>query len=93
MILSGSVARSVASRAGVNAFGLTPLPGTDNEVVRFTLEVDLSDMAHPRDELGRILRYWAGAMKDLELAPGDKQDIYDSAYQRVGSWTVNADAE
>jgi hypothetical protein len=27
-----------------------------------------------------------------DLEPGDKQDIYDSGYDRVGSWTVSADA-
>jgi alkanesulfonate monooxygenase SsuD/methylene tetrahydromethanopterin reductase-like flavin-dependent oxidoreductase (luciferase family) len=28
-----------------------------------------------------------------DLEPGDKQDIYDSGYTRVGSWAVAADAE
>jgi hypothetical protein len=57
--------------------------------VKFTLEVNLAGMADPRDELGRILRYWGGAMKQLDrLAPGDQQDIYDSAYTKVGSWAV-----
>jgi len=32
-------------------------------------------------------------MKDLDLEPGDKQDIYDSGHTRVGSWAVSADAE
>jgi hypothetical protein len=62
--------------------------------VRFVLDVNLPETDDAAAELGRILRYWGGAMKDLgELAPGDKQDIYDSAYQRVGSWTVSAEAE
>ena len=58
--------------------------------MKFTLEVDLSQTADdPRDELGRILRYWAGAMKQLDdLGPGDRQDIYDFAYTKVGSWTI-----
>ena len=35
-----------------------------------------------------------GAMSDLDdLEPGDKQDIYDSAYNRIGSWSVTADGE
>ncbi|MBW8710687.1 MAG: hypothetical protein JF631_06345 [Mycobacterium sp.] len=56
--------------------------------------MNLPDDADACDELGRILRYWGGAMKDFdELEPGDKQDIYDSAYNRVGSWAVSADAE
>jgi hypothetical protein len=62
--------------------------------VRFVLDVNLPDTADVRRELGRILRYWGGAMKDLDdLEPGDKQDIYDSDYNRVGSWSVSADSE
>jgi hypothetical protein len=62
--------------------------------MRFVLEVNLPDTADAKKELGRILRYWGGAMKDLDdLEPGDKQDIYDSGYTRVGSWSVSADAE
>ena len=62
--------------------------------VRFVLDVNLPDDSDVRIEIGRILRYWARAMKDFDaLEPGDKQDIYDSAYNRVGSWTVSADAE
>jgi hypothetical protein len=65
------------------------LPTKHNESVKFTLEVNLAGMADPRDELGRIIRYWGGAMKQLDgLKPGDRQDIYDSAYTKVGSWTV-----
>jgi hypothetical protein len=53
------------------------------------LDVNLPDDAYLRGELGRILRYWGGAMKQLDcLAPGDQRDIYDSAYTKVGSWTV-----
>lgn len=53
------------------------------------MDVNLPDNSDVRDELGRILRYWGGAMKQLDgLAPGDKQDIYDSAYAKVGSWAV-----
>jgi hypothetical protein len=62
--------------------------------VRFELKVNLPDTADINAEVGRILRYWGGAMKDLtELEAGDKQDIYDSSYSLVGSWSVSADAE
>jgi hypothetical protein len=62
--------------------------------MKFVLEVNLPDTADAKKELGRILRYWGGAMKDLDdLEPGDKQDIYESGYSRVGSWSVRADAE
>jgi hypothetical protein len=67
------------------------LPTKHNETVKFTLEVNLAGMADPCNELGRILRYWGGAMKQMDgLAPGDQQDIYDSASAKVGSWTVTA---
>jgi hypothetical protein len=61
--------------------------------MRFVLEVDLDagklageDRAA---ELGRILRYWAGAMKQMPpLAPGDRQDLSDSDYTVVGAWRI-----
>ena len=62
--------------------------------MRFVLDVNLPDDADTCAEVGRILRYWGGAMTDLDdLEPGDKQDIYDAAYNRVGSWSVTADGE
>lgn len=62
--------------------------------VRFVLDVHLPDDADACAEVGRILRYWGEAMEDLDdLEPGDKQDVYDSAYNRIGSWTVSADTE
>jgi hypothetical protein len=61
--------------------------------MRFVLEVDLAAGRLAGDdraaELGRILRYWAGAMKQmLPLAPGDRQDLSDSDYTVVGAWRV-----
>jgi hypothetical protein len=60
--------------------------------MRFLLEVDLDAGGLTGDirgaELGRILRYWGGAMKDVELAPGARQDLMDSNYTRVGEWRV-----
>jgi hypothetical protein len=58
--------------------------------MRFVMEVDLSAMADGReqDELSRILRYWAGAVKQLDLRPGLSQAIYDSEYTEVGSWAI-----
>jgi len=60
--------------------------------MRFVLEVDLDAgaLAGDRrgDELGRILRYWGGSVKQLPLNPGDRQDLRDSDYTAVGEWRV-----
>jgi hypothetical protein len=62
--------------------------------MRFVLEVDLDAGAVAGEdraaEMGRILRYWGGAMKQVELAPGARQDLYDSGDVRVGEWRVEA---
>ena len=47
----------------------------------------------PGTELGRILRYWGGAMKDVELTDGATQALYDSAYHPVGRWLVTEDPD
>ncbi|WP_222268139.1 hypothetical protein [Modestobacter marinus] len=58
--------------------------------MRFVLEVDLEALsAETRAaELGRILRYWGGAMKQVELTAGATQTLYDSDYKEVGAWRV-----
>jgi hypothetical protein len=59
--------------------------------MRFVLEVDLPDAAadsSAADELSRILRYWAGGVRQMELVPGVGTDIYDSAYTKVGAWRI-----
>jgi hypothetical protein len=60
--------------------------------MRFVLEVDLEAGALAGEdraaELGRILRYWGGAMKQVELAAGAGQSLYDSDYAPVGLWRI-----
>jgi hypothetical protein len=60
--------------------------------MRFVLEVDLEAGAlagaDRAAELGRILRYWGGYMKQMELVPGARQDLSDSDYVVVGSWRI-----
>jgi hypothetical protein len=60
--------------------------------MRFVLEVDLDAGALGGDsraeELGRILRYWGGAMKQVPLDAGARQDLMDSDYTPVGSWRI-----
>ena len=58
--------------------------------MRFELQVDLPDDHDDAvRELSRILRYWAGGVRQLDhLGPGAGTDVYDSAYRKVGSWRV-----
>ena len=60
--------------------------------MRFVLEVDLDAGAlaggKRAEELGRILRYWAGATKQLDLTAPQQQAIYDSTYAEVGAWRI-----
>jgi hypothetical protein len=60
--------------------------------MRFVLEVDMDGFGDDAGkELGRILRYWGGAMTQVELVDGAAQAIYDSEYREVGRWTVTAE--
>ena len=60
--------------------------------MRFVLEVDLDAGALTGEaraaELGRILRYWGGSMKQVPLEPGSRQDLSDSDYLVVGEWRI-----
>lgn len=59
--------------------------------MKFVLEVDLDAGVIPDDvpgELGRILRYWGGATKQLEYLPGTEQTLMDSSYSAVGTWRI-----
>ena len=60
--------------------------------MRFVLEVELEAGALAGEnraaELGRILRFWGGSMKQVALSPGARQDLYDSGYAPVGSWRI-----
>jgi hypothetical protein len=61
--------------------------------MKFFLEVDLPDADEANPVLVQILRDCADELVDLDdLEPGDKQDVYDAASNRVGSWSVSADA-
>jgi hypothetical protein len=55
------------------------------------LEVDLGKVAgDPQVELGRILRYWGGSMKQVELVDGASQTLMDSGYSPVGQWRITS---
>ncbi|MEE1622363.1 hypothetical protein ACQ3I4_12795 [Zafaria sp. Z1313] len=57
--------------------------------MRFVLEVDTDQLTgEVEPELARILRYWAGNLKNYPLVEGSGEDVYDSAYQPVGTWAL-----
>ena len=64
--------------------------GRQNRRVTFELTVDLDRLSgDPAQELGRILRYWAGAAKQLDLTTPQEQAIYDTSYAEVGAWRIS----
>lgn len=56
----------------------------------FVLTVHLDNVSgNYEHEVARILRYWAGALKNEDiLTPGNHMNIYDSSYTKVGCWDV-----
>jgi hypothetical protein len=60
--------------------------------MRFVLGADLDTGAlageDRAEELGRILRYWGGNVKKIELGPGSRRELYDSGCTAVGDWRV-----
>lgn len=57
--------------------------------MKFTLDVDLDALGgDPVEELGRILRYWAGNLKHYWLEAGSSEIIMDGACTPVGTWRI-----
>lgn len=57
--------------------------------MKITLEIDLDTVPEPRGaEVGRILRYWGGAAKDLDLQTPAEMPLMDSGYQQVGTLRI-----
>ena len=54
-----------------------------------TLTIDLDKLADGAtgDEVGRILRYWGGAAKDLDWSQPADFPLMDSGYTEVGRLT------
>ncbi|MFE3017918.1 hypothetical protein [Streptomyces sp. NPDC059256] len=62
--------------------------------MRFVLEVDVDGFTSTEEkaeELGRILRYWAGNLRHYALLPGDGAAVSDSEYRKIGRWSITAD--
>jgi len=61
--------------------------------MRLTLDIDLDALGpDAATEAGRILRYWAGAIAQTDLALPATFPLMDSGYQQVGSIAVEAAA-
>lgn len=58
--------------------------------MKLVLEIDLDKLpAPPAEEAGRILRYWAGAMNQVNLGEQMTHELMDSEYQPVGTIKIN----
>jgi hypothetical protein len=57
--------------------------------MRLLIDIDLAAVTGEVDkEIARILRYWAGAVPQMELGPGTEQVLMDSTYSPVGHLRV-----
>ncbi|HTL41403.1 MAG TPA: hypothetical protein VL294_08005 [Pseudolysinimonas sp.] len=53
--------------------------------MRLSLDIDLDLLTGDHaTEVGRILRYWGGAMKQLDLTQPLQYELSDSEYRTVG---------
>lgn len=54
--------------------------------MRLVIDLDLDLLQNDQGaEAGRILRYWAGALLQMDLTNGGEQPLMDSNYRTVGS--------
>jgi hypothetical protein len=54
--------------------------------MRLVIDIDLDKLPNDQaKEAARILRYWAGALPQLELDQAAEHTLMDSDYQPVGS--------
>ncbi len=53
--------------------------------MRFVIDIDMDAIPQRTPhEIARILRYWAGALPQMDLSPGVEQELMDSSYSPVG---------
>ena len=54
-------------------------------MMKLTIEIDLDALPEPKNaEVGRILRYWGGAAKQLDFSAPMEHPLTDSSYSTVG---------
>jgi len=79
-------------RALASRFLAPRRPGVvcEHGLVNLTIDIDIDQLPEPKaDELGRILRYWGGTAKQLDLSAPLEQLLLDSSYQPVGVLKVS----
>ena len=60
--------------------------------MKLSLTIDLDALTgDTAAEVGRILRYWGGAAKQLDWSQPLEQALYDSEYREVGVLRTTAD--
>lgn len=64
------------------------LGGHDGRM-RLVIDINLDAISGEQaTEAGRILRYWAGALGQLDLTVPVAHDLMDSTYSPVGTFTI-----
>lgn len=58
----------------------------NNAGMRLLIDVDLDKLPNDQStEVARILRYWAGALPQMDLTQAVEHGLMDSDYQAVGT--------
>jgi hypothetical protein len=58
--------------------------------MRMVIDIDMDAVTGEVErEIARILRYWAGALPQMNLAPGTDQVLMDSTYSPVGHLRIS----
>lgn len=63
--------------------------------MKFIFKIDTEKIeGDPAAEIGRALRYWGSATKQLDFAKEQRIDIMDSSYKKpIGYWELRAEDE
>lgn len=56
--------------------------------LRITIDLDALPDGEAAEEAGRILRYWAGALAQLDLTAPAQHELMDASYGPVGTLVI-----
>jgi hypothetical protein len=58
--------------------------------MRLVIDIDMDAVTGELErEVARILRYWAGALSQMDLTPGTDEVLMDSTYSPVGHLRIS----